>query len=130
MKVVFMSIQAALLLGVGVLAIGCGQRPEAQPGAEAEKKEEPAKPAAKSAKELKIEAARAKLDPADRALVEEQEFCPVMPKQKLGSMGVQIKVMVKGQPVFLCCKGCSSTAEEESDETLKTVAALKAKNKK
>ncbi|MFO0842321.1 MAG: hypothetical protein U0797_07955 [Gemmataceae bacterium] len=130
MKVVFKSIQSALLLGVGVLAIGCGRRPEPHHGAEAKKEQEPATPAAKSEKERKVEAARAKLDPADRALVEEQEFCPVMPKQKLGGMGVPVKVIVKGQPVFLCCKGCKSTAEEEPDETLKTVADLKAKNKK
>ena len=130
MKIVFQSVPAALILGLGLLNLGCGQRPEAHHAPDAEKKEEPAKPDAKSEKERKIEAARAKLDPADRALVEEQDYCPVMPKQKLGSMGVPVKVLVKGQPAFVCCKGCKATAEEEPDETLKMVADLKAKNKK
>lgn len=129
MKVVFQSIAAALILGLGLLAVGCGQRPEAHHAPEPEMKEEPAKPEARSEKERKVEAARARLDPADLALVEEQDYCPVMPRQKLGSMGVPVKVMVKGQPLFLCCKGCKATAEEEPDETLKALADLKAKNK-
>jgi hypothetical protein len=37
--------------------------------------------------------------------------------------------MIKGQPVFLCCKGCKEEAEKDQDETLKTVAELKKKSK-
>lgn len=132
MKIHFRLVVTALLLGFGFLGLtGCAERHGAHDSRGASKQDgaADAKPAPSSAKEQKIGAARAKLDPADRALVEEQEFCPVMPKQKLGSMGVPVKVVVKGQPVFLCCKGCKSSAEEDADETLRAVEGLKAKNK-
>ena len=83
-----------------------------------------------TAKEKKIEAARAKLSPEDRALVDAQDYCAVTPKQKLGSMGVPIKVTIKGQPVFLCCKGCKGTAEDEPEATLQAAEKLKARSKK
>ena len=83
-----------------------------------------------TAKEKKIEAARAQLSPEDRALVDAQDYCAVTPKQKLGAMGVPIKVTIKGQPVFLCCKGCKGTAEDEPEATLETAEELKARNKK
>src|SRR5579862_6746350 len=47
-----------------------------------------------------------RLDPADRKLAEAQKFCAVENENRLGSMGVPIKLLVKDQPVFLCCKGC------------------------
>ena len=80
-----------------------------------------------TAKEKKIEAARAKLSPEDRALVDAQDYCAVTPEQKLGAMGVPLKVMIKGRPVFLCCKGCKGTAEDEPDATLEAAERLKAK---
>jgi hypothetical protein len=106
-----------------LIALGCGPRDPADKPPDANKQD------AAAAKEKKIEAARAKLSAEDRALVDEQDYCAVMTKQKLGSMGVPMKVMVKGQPVFLCCKGCKSEAEDDPDQTLKTVAELKAKKK-
>jgi len=36
----------------------------------------------------------------------------------LGSTGLILKTMVKGQPVFLCCKGCEAEAKAHPDETL------------
>jgi hypothetical protein len=42
-------------------------------------------------------------------------------------MGVPVKVMVKGMPVFLCCGGCADEAAEAPDQTLVTVEKLKAK---
>lgn len=74
-----------------------------------------------------VAAERAKLDPADRALVEAQEWCVVQTGERLGSMGPPLKLDIKGQPVFVCCKGCKRKAEADPDKTLATVAELKAK---
>ena len=41
-------------------------------------------------------------------------------------MGVPIKVLVKNQPVFVCCNGCTKQAAKEADTTLKKVADLRA----
>lgn len=46
-----------------------------------------------------------RLPAGDRSIALEQVICPVT-DLKLGSMGVPPKVMVNGQPVFLCCEGC------------------------
>ena len=42
-------------------------------------------------------------------------------------MGKPIKLLVKGQPVFVCCAGCEDEVKEEPDRTLATVERLKAK---
>lgn len=47
----------------------------------------------------------AKLLAEDRAAAEKQRVCPVS-NEPLGSMGVPIKVDVKGQSVWICCDGC------------------------
>jgi uncharacterized protein (TIGR03000 family) len=69
----------------------------------------------------------AKLDPEDRDLAEKQRFCAVQEGIRLGSMGVPVKVMVKGQPVFLCCEACQKEARAEPGKTLARVKKLKAK---
>lgn len=110
------------------VTLGCGhQNPGEKPSDDPKTGD---KPAAMTAKEKKIEAARAKLSPEDRALVDAQDICAVMSDHKLGSMGVPLKLTIQGQPVFICCKGCKGSAKDEPDATLKTVAELKAKNKK
>jgi hypothetical protein len=86
-----------------------------------------AKGPAASDKEAKIKAALAKLNDEDRRLAEAQRFCAVMHDSRLGSMGTPDKVMVKGQVVFLCCKGCEEEALAQPDQTLAAVAKLKAK---
>lgn len=65
-----------------------------------------------------IQAARDKLDAADRAIAEEQEFCVVATKQRLGSMGVPVKITVKDQVVFLCCDHCEKKAKADPEKTL------------
>jgi len=77
----------------------------------------------KPAGEEEIQAAREKLAPAERTLVEEQEWCVVSTNQRLGSMGVPYKVTVKGQPVFLCCDHCEKKALADPDKTLTTLEA-------
>jgi hypothetical protein len=48
---------------------------------------------------------------ADRPAVEAQRVCPVM-NQPLGEHGTPIKILIDGQPVFVCCKGCVGKVEE------------------
>jgi hypothetical protein len=79
-------------------------------------------------KEAKIKASLDQLEPADRQLAQEQKNCAVETENRLGSMGKPVKVILKGQPVFLCCKGCKDTAEKNPDKTLDTVKRLKAGN--
>ena len=54
---------------------------------------------------------------ADRPAVEAQGACPVM-NQPLGEHGTPIKILVDGQPVFVCCKGCVSSVREDPDQFL------------
>src|SRR5207249_7115494 len=92
-------------------------KPQTTPGADS-----------RGSKNAKAKAALAKLNPEDRALAEAQGFCPET-GEPLGSMGVPVKIMLKGQPVFLCCKGCEDNAREHPDQTLVKVQELKAKVK-
>ncbi|MFQ5731382.1 MAG: hypothetical protein ACE5KM_05435 [Planctomycetaceae bacterium] len=66
----------------------------------------------------------AKLSEADRASAEKQEMCPVEDSH-LGSMGVPVKVNVKGQDVWVCCKSCKGLLEKDPDMYL---AKLKKKH--
>jgi uncharacterized protein (TIGR03000 family) len=74
-----------------------------------------------------IAANLAKLDPADRKAAEEQRFCAVQEGIRLGAMGVPVKITVKGEPVFLCCKGCADAAQKNADQTIAKVKEMKAK---
>ena len=80
-------------------------------------------PAAKAV-DPEIAAALAKLPAADRTLAEAQGVCPIT-GEPLGSMGMPVKLVLKDQPVFLCCAGCKKKAEADPDKTL---AAAKAKS--
>jgi hypothetical protein len=77
--------------------------------------------------EAKIKANLDKLPEADRKLALAQRFCAVEADSRLGSMGVPVKIMVKDQPVFLCCKGCQKDAQADPDKTLARVKELRAK---
>lgn len=66
-----------------------------------------------------------KLSPADLKIALQQKLCPVMDDSPLGSMGTPVKIMLDGQPVFLCCEGCQDTAREKPQETLARVKELK-----
>ena len=96
-------------------------------GCEKAAKEHPKKTLAR-VEELKAQSALARLDPADRKLAEEQKFCATDPTSRLGSMGPPVKVMVKDQPVFLCCGSCRKAALKDPDKTLAAVKKLKAAN--
>lgn len=68
----------------------------------------------------------AELAPEDRQLAEAQGFC-VVSDEPLGSMGAPIKLMVDGQPAFVCCKGCEKKALADPAKTLAKVEDLKAR---
>ncbi len=65
----------------------------------------------------KIEKNLAKLSAEDRALAEKQKICPVT-EDDLGKMGKPIKLEIKGQSVFICCKGCQKDFEADPDKFL------------
>jgi hypothetical protein len=109
------------LLGFSLLTAGCGQ---GGPGSGAQaSNSKPGK------EEEEIRANLAKLSPEDRAVAEAQRYCAVSTDSRLGGMGVPYKVMVKDQPVFLCCSHCEKTALADPDKTLSTVKGLKEKYK-
>jgi len=65
-----------------------------------------------------------KLPEADRKLALAQRICPVT-GTALGSMGVPVKITIRGQTVFLCCKGCVGKAKRDLDGTLKKITESK-----
>ena len=79
-----------------------------------------------SVKKLKkIAAALAKLSAADRKLAEAQRFCVVEEENLLGSMGKPVKLVIEGQPVFLCCAGCEDAAKADPKRILAKAKDLK-----
>jgi hypothetical protein len=87
----------------------------------------PSTPLDEDAKEKAVKAELAKLSAEDRRLAEEQKFCPILPGNRLGSMGKPVKVRLRGKPVFLCCGGCEDKAKADPEGTLKKVEELKNK---
>ena len=69
----------------------------------------------------------AKLSPEDRKLAEDQRFCGVQNGIRLGSMGVPVKAMANGKPVFLCCSSCEDAVRKNPGEVLANVEKLKMK---
>jgi hypothetical protein len=98
--------------------------PDHQPQAVKGSKEAPAENT-----DDEVQANLAKLSPEDRKLAEAQKYCAVEDENLLGSMDVPVKVMVKDEPVFLCCKGCKKRALAEPDKTIAKVNELKEKSK-
>jgi hypothetical protein len=120
MKVVTWSSLAASFL----LLVGC----EKAEGPKAETTgRQPAGAAGKQADEAEIAANLAKLGPEERKLAEDQKFCAVLNDSRLGSMGVPVKVVLKDEPVFLCCKGCVKKAQSNPDQTLARAKELRSK---
>mgnify|MGYP002781424747 CR=1 FL=1 len=51
-----------------------------------------------------------------------QKTCPVT-GEELGAMGKPVPVALKGQTVYVCCRGCAARALADPDKTLAAVAA-------
>src|SRR5262245_16732464 len=97
MNAPFWFLSAALIVPLALF--GCQGSTATHPQAQ-----RPSPPAAgRTDDEGDAQANLAKLNPEDHKLAEEQGFCAVQYKNPLGSMGVPVKVLVKDQPVFLCC---------------------------
>jgi hypothetical protein len=87
----------------------------------------PAAPPMSRSETAKVKAAMAKLSAEDRRLAEAQVFCAIDQDSPLGSMGPIYKVVIKSQPVFLCCKGCVAEARIHPDQTLALLQKLRAR---
>jgi hypothetical protein len=74
-----------------------------------------------------VTAALAELSPEDRELASRQEFCAVQPENRLGAMGKPVKVLLKGEAVFLCCEGCRKQALADPDRTSSRAKGLRAR---
>jgi hypothetical protein len=108
-----------VLLPLAFLAAsGCGRGP-------AEKSTDLKGDAKPPTDEAAIQANLAKLSAEDRKLAEEQQFCAVENKNRLGSMGVPSKVTIQDQPVFLCCDACETRARAHADRTIAKVQQLR-----
>ncbi|MBI3469678.1 MAG: hypothetical protein HY000_42310 [Planctomycetes bacterium] len=77
--------------------------------------------------EAEEHAAGQALSPEDQSLADAQKICPVS-GEELGSMGSPVKELVKGEPVFLCCKSCIKKLHSDEDKFLAKVAELKKGN--
>jgi Cu(I)/Ag(I) efflux system membrane fusion protein len=88
----------------------------------------PPVPTPEDGKEADIRANLDRLPKEDRPLAEAQKYCPETDK-RLGSMGVPVKVLVDGQPVFVCCKGCRDDALAAPKKTLAKVEELRKRAK-
>ena len=75
--------------------------------------------------DAKVKAALEKLSPADRAMVQAQQTCPILADSVLGSMGTPVKLAVGGEFIFLCCNGCKASALAKPEETIAKVHSLR-----
>ena len=109
---------ATLVLALGVA--GCGDAKKAAPKSDDAKQGSAAKDdphAGHDHADGKFAEEFAKLSAEDRAAAEKQKVCPVS-DEPLGSMGVPLKVEVKGRTVFLCCEGCEESLKNDPDKYL------------
>jgi len=85
----------------------------------------PSTPEGDNATEAKARAELDKLSADDRREAERQKLCPIQPANRLGAMGIPVKVIIRGEPVFLCCAGCEDRAKSDERKTLAKVHDLK-----
>ncbi|MBL8799696.1 MAG: hypothetical protein JNM56_37785 [Planctomycetia bacterium] len=118
-----------LALFGSLLVNGCARpkpRPVARPATSAAVVQKPpVAPEPEPNEEAMIQGNLAKLSKEDRDLASSQRFCAVEHESRLGSHGVPVKIMVKNQPVFLCCAPCEKAARKDEEKTLAAVAELK-----
>lgn len=115
---------------VFVCCPGCESKAAADPAGSVARADElkrgkpPASAKPSPQEEAEIRAELAKLSPEDRALAEQQRYCPAT-DQRLGSMGVPVKLTVNGKPVFVCCEGCDGKIAADPAKILNKVEAFK-----
>lgn len=116
-----------MVLFVALALAGCKNAASDKKAPTTDKERVSDKSAEKQAEEIEIRANLAKLGPEDRKLADEQKFCVIQEDNRLGAMDVPIKVIVKGRPVFVCCKGCVRRVLNNPDQTLTKLEEIKAK---
>ena len=62
----------------------------------------------------------AKLPAEDQPLARRQQTCPIT-GQPLGSMGVPVKLSLKGQSVFICCPGCEDRLKQNPEQYMESL---------
>ncbi|MHB1033413.1 MAG: hypothetical protein ACYC35_03380 [Pirellulales bacterium] len=60
----------------------------------------------------------AAIEPADQAGIARQKTCPVT-GEELGSMGDTIKLLVGGEPLYVCCKACVRKVQSDPEAYLR-----------
>ncbi|MEW4488633.1 hypothetical protein AB1L42_11155 [Thalassoglobus sp. JC818] len=103
----------AVFSGLILSASGCAEKQAESPNAATEQSNSE-------------ESATEELTAADRALIEAQVVCPVGGGE-LGSMGTPVKVMVEGEPIFICCESCREPLLETPDKYLPRIEEEKQK---
>lgn len=108
-------VLGVLTLVLCLAALGCG----AQSAPDEQATALPETPAsALSEAEAEAHAAEiAKLPAGEQDAARAQAICPVS-EEPLGSMGVPVKVAVKGRDVFICCEGCRKMLERDAEKYL------------
>lgn len=109
---------AAFMMTVGFA--GCNNPPQEKPRLSEKATEQ-------AIEDSEIKNTLAALGSEDQKLAEAQKYCAVESENRLGGMGLPVKVMVNDEPVFLCCKGCRKRALADQQKTLAKVKELKAK---
>jgi Cu(I)/Ag(I) efflux system membrane fusion protein len=119
------SSEAASGSGSGLPASEPAAQPSEHPDHSGEHATPPPLSRRRFPEEQQIETALARLAPADRLLARAQRFCAVQTHNRLGEMGTPVKILLEGQPVFLCCPGCVEEAQAEPARTLATAQRLR-----
>jgi uncharacterized protein (TIGR03000 family) len=78
--------------------------------------------------EMLIEANLAKLNPDEQTLARLQRYCALSPNVRLGEHGVPVKVMVKGEPIFVCHQDGVQKALSNPDQAWSAARELRARN--
>lgn len=108
---------------LAVLISGCGKS-QNMPTSQAEHGQHAESPSDAA----EVQANIAKLSEDDRPLALAQGYCAVS-RERLGSMGAPLKLVLNDQPVFVCCKGCEKSAKSKPEKAVANAEQLKAKVK-
>jgi hypothetical protein len=127
-SVKFIAIAAVLCLFVGCQPTQTASVPPADSASTTNMTTEQTTAQQSESEDAIIAKAISELPAAEQTEASMQKYCAVQTKQLLGTMGMPYKVMLDGQPVYLCCAGCKGKATRNPKETLAHVAELKANN--
>ena len=87
------------------------------------------KPSTPNDEEAIVASNLAKLPEVEKREALEQGLCVIQDDSKLGSMGVPLRLVIEGKPVYVCCKGCTKEAQADPKATLTKLDKLKAAKK-